>query len=337
MTRLIPNRTESKLLNIRIDAESIKKKLLKLKIFKSPGPDKLHPRVLRELAEVICKPLAIIFHASIQLWVIPDDWKLANITAIYKKGHRQIAGNYRPVSLTSIVCKILESIIRDQIVDYMKTNKLFSNKQFGFIGGHSTTMQLLKVLDQWTSILDRGGSIDVVYFDFMKAFDKVPHGQLLMKLKSYGIDEEPLEWIKSFLSCRKQRVVVNGVKSDWTYVTSGVPQGSVLGPILFVIFINDLPDVVDEDSILYMFADDTKLSREIMDAVDNQINQDDIDGMDSWSINSDISNMAELPSFSPPASESTLQYKTSPLRQAHMRPKLKAAPMYIYSILIIGL
>ena len=118
----------------------------------------------------------------------------------------------------------------------------------------------------------------------MKAFDKVPHGRLLMKLKSYGIDGEPLEWIKSFLSCCKQRMVVNGVKSDWTNVTSGVPQGSVLGPVLFVICINDLPDVVDEDSILYIFAGDTKLSWEIMDAVDNQIIQDDIVGMDSWSI-----------------------------------------------------
>ena len=126
-------------------------------------------------------------------------------------------------------------------------------------------------MDQHTG---HGGFIDVVYFDFMKAFDKVPHGRLLMKLKSYGIDGEPLEWIKSFLSCRKQRVVVNGVTSDWTDVTSGVQQWSVLGPILFVIFINDLLDVIDEDSILYMFADDTNLSREIMDAVDNQIIQE---------------------------------------------------------------
>ena len=123
-----------------------------MKIFRSPGPDKLHPRVLRELAEVICKPLAIIFHASIQLGVIPDDWKLANITAIYSDSSQLLA-----MSQTPIVCKILESIIRDQIVDYMKTNKLFSNKQFGFIGGRPTTLQLLKVLDQWTSILDRGG------------------------------------------------------------------------------------------------------------------------------------------------------------------------------------
>lgn len=126
---------------------------------------------------------------------------MANITAIYKKGKKQIAGNHRLVSLTSFLCgEMLESIIRDQIVKYMKKNNLFSKQQFGFIRGRSRTLQLLKVLDKWTSILDRGGTIDVVYFDFMKAFDKVPHGRLIMKLRSYGIHGEPLKWIQAFLS-----------------------------------------------------------------------------------------------------------------------------------------
>ena len=133
------------------------KKIKKLKIFKSPGPDNLHPRMLKESGDIISKPLMIIHQTSVSTGVLPDEWKTANITAIYKKGHRQVAGNYRPVSLTSIVCKMLESIVRDQIVDYMKLNKLFSRKQFGFIGGRSTTLQLLKVLDEWTSVLDRGG------------------------------------------------------------------------------------------------------------------------------------------------------------------------------------
>ena len=165
----------------------------------------------------------------------------------------------------------------------MKSNKLISNKQFGFIGGRSTTLQLLRVIDEWTEILDNGGSIDVIYFDFMKAFDKVSHSRLILKLKSYGIGGVLLDWLKSFLTDRKQRVGVNDEYSEWTEVPSGVPQGSVLGPVLFVVYINDLPDKVTGDSMLYMFADDTKLYRAILDVSDTEILQQDIDNMDEWS------------------------------------------------------
>ena len=181
------------------------KKFQKLKIGKSPGPDGIHPRVLKELTAVISLPLTILFNASLDLGKLPDKWRTANITAIYMKGSRQVCGNFRPVSLTCIACKILESIVREQLIDYLKKNKLFSNKQFGFLGGRSTTLQLLKVLDNWTDILDRGGSIDAVYFDFMKAFDKVPHQRLLMKLETYGIDGAVLKWKSAFLSNRRQR------------------------------------------------------------------------------------------------------------------------------------
>lgn len=214
---------------------------------------------------------------------VPDDWKYANITALFKKGDKKYAGNYRPVSLTSVVCKTLESIVRENIVEHMKSNKLFSSKQFGFISGRSTVLQLIRVIDTWTEILDEGGCIDVAYCDFMKAFDKVCHRRLVHKLKQYNIGPLYSKWIESFLDSRKQKVIVNGVSSDPKDVSSGIPQGSVLGPILFVLYINDLPDVIKHGSIPYLFADDTKIFHSIKCLQDCKDLQEDIKAMQAWS------------------------------------------------------
>ena len=160
-----------------INPSTVASKLKKLKTFKSPGPDGLHPRVLHELANSISTPLSVIFNTSLTTSVLPTDWKTANVSAIHKKGNKNQVQNYRPVSLTSIAGKILEQIIRDTVTEHMKDNDLLSDKQFGFIG--STVLQLLKVLDSWTKTLENGGCIDVVYCDFMKAFDKVPHRRFI--------------------------------------------------------------------------------------------------------------------------------------------------------------
>ena len=174
-----------------ITEKTIWKILDKLKIDKSPGLDELHPRLLKELAVSICKPLKIIFQKSIQERSVPKEWKLAGVSAIFKKGSKSQAGNYRPVSLTSVVCKVFEKIIRDHIIEFMQINNQFSDKQYGFITGRSTTLQLLEVLDKWTEALETKGTvIDCIYMDFQKAFDKVPHNRLVGKLKSYGIDED---------------------------------------------------------------------------------------------------------------------------------------------------
>ena len=171
-------------------------------------------------------------------------------------------------------------MIRDDIIAHMNANGLISNKQFGFISGRSTILQLLHVVEEWTDILESGGTIDVCYMDFMKAFDKVPHRRLLEKVKSYGIDGDILAWIKSFLEDRKQRVVVNGKHSSWREVTSGIPQGSVLGPLLFVLYINNLPDTAI--SQVFLFADDTKLYGQIRKDSDHKIFQNNILKLQSW-------------------------------------------------------
>ena len=240
-----------------ISEDEIIKKLEKLKTCKSPGPDGIHPRLLQETAHVLSSPLKIIFNNSLRLGIVPSKWKEALITAIFKKGNKSTPGNYRPVSLTAVVCKVMESIIRDRIVKHMLINNLFSSKQFGFIKGRSTVLQLLYVLDMWTEALDNRDSIDAIYCDYMKAFDKVPHKRLVHKLRAYGIENNILSWITSFLCGRTQQVVVNGSRSRPRAVISGIPQGSVLGSILFVIYINDLPEIVDERTHVFLFADDT--------------------------------------------------------------------------------
>lgn len=255
--------------------EAIVTKLLKaLKVSKAGGLDGAHPRVLRELSETLAKPLSIIFKTSLRTGRLPRVWKQAAVSSIYKKGSKKQPGNYRPVSLTSVVCKVMETIVRDWIQDHLLRNNLLSTRQFGFIGGRSTTLQLLRAMEDWTDAIDSGQQVDVVYFDFAKAFDSVPHKRLLAKLEAYGITGATLAWIKDFLTGREQKVSINGKSSRWHAVTSGIPQGSVLGPLCFVVYINDVPEVIL--SLILLFADDTKIYRVIREAYDRHILQQDV-------------------------------------------------------------
>ena len=240
------------------------------------------PKTPKKLAETILEPLEKMFNLSLQSSKMPEEWKIGEISAIFKKGNRRSPMNYRPVSLTSIVCKLLESLVREEIISHMRSNKLFSSYQYGFIDKRSTTLQLLYVLDKWTEIIDDGGTIDAIYMDFMKAFDKVPHERLLKKVEAYGIGGPLLGWIRSFLTGRV-RVRVDEDSSKWTQVTSRIPQGSVLGLTLFVLYINDLPDSIQNNSTAVIFADDTKLFARTDTSKDKKKLQEDLDCVCKWS------------------------------------------------------
>jgi len=267
---------------IVIDTETVLKKMSGINVNKSAGPDGIFPRVLYEAKDVLAYPLKLLFDASLRLKKLPEDWRTANIVPVFKKGDKKQALNYRPISLTSVVCKLIESIVRDHIMDYFITNHLFSTQQYGFLKGRNTMLQLIKIIDMWTDMLEEGGQIDVIYADLEKAFDKVPHNRLIQKLQSYNVNTEIIEWVRSFLSNRKLRVKVNNSFSNWMAVLSGIPQGSILGPLLFIIFINDLPDVCDLVWNIFLYADDAKLFRHIRSVVDNMDLQNDITKVQSW-------------------------------------------------------
>jgi hypothetical protein len=268
---------------IEFSLEAINKKLDKINTTKSPGPDGLHPKILYEVRNEITYPLKLIFQLSLRDKQLPNDWTTANISAVHKKGKKSEVSNYRPISLTSIPCKIMETFVRDYILDHFLSNELFSNKQFGFLKGRSTMLQLLHIMDEWTLSLEEGGQINTVYADFAKAFDKVPHCPLIHKLRSYKVNEDIIQWITSFLCYRKQRVKLNGCYSEWTDVISGIPQGTILGPILFIIYINDLPDICEHFAQIYLFADDAKIFKHIKTEYDHKALQAGLNELQKWS------------------------------------------------------
>ena len=242
---------------------------------KSPGPDAIHPRVLRELASELAYPLRLLLEKTLRDGKLPDAWKTAEVRPIFKKGCKTSPGNYRPVSLTSF-----EGFFRDVIYKHMIENNILSNVQHGFVKGRSCITQLLSTLHDWFQHLDNNVPADAIYLDFKKAFDTVPHRRLLSKLHGYGVRGQVLDWIRDFLSDRYQYVSVNGKESSKIPVTSGVPQGSVLGPVLFIYFINDLPSVID--CISRIFADDTKAYKDIKCINGHETVQNSINAMVEW-------------------------------------------------------
>ena len=225
--------------DITIGAAEVQKKLQDLRTDEAPGADLIHPRLLKELTVQVAYPLAIIFQQRIDQSRVPQQWRTANVIPIFKKGSKRDAANYRPISLTSHIGKLFERIIRDYILRHLDNKQLIKPSQHGFLPGRSCQSNLLEFLERVTDDTDRGNNTDL---DFAKAFNKVPHAILLVKLKALGVNNQVSSWIEAWLRDRRQRVVVRGEESAWSAVSSGVPQGSILDPLLFIVYINDLDE-----------------------------------------------------------------------------------------------
>ena len=257
--------------------------LSKINSNKAKGPDGIHGKVLKNCAASLAYPLTVLFKLSYNTGIIPREWKLGNVVPIHKKGAKENIENYRPISLTSLIMKTFERILKDKIL--LLTNDLLDQRQHGFLAKKSCTTNMVGFCDSLALSLNDCVRTDVVYFDFSKAFDSVNHDILLNKLKYfYNIDGRLLKFITNYLCDREQQVVIGNSTSCREAVLSGVPQGSILGPILFVLFINDLPQGLSPGTELALYADDTKIWRRVQSESDHDALQNDINYLYRWSI-----------------------------------------------------
>ena len=266
--------------NIVVHERGVLKLLKGLRPFKATGPDEIPAFILKQAATSLAPYLTRIFQLSLDHGKIPDEWRRANIVPIYKKGDKHQPANYRPVSLTSISCKLLEHVVHSTVMDHFDRHNILCDEQHGFRARRSCETQLVVTLDQIARNMDQGHQTDIILLDFSKAFDKVPHQRLLQKMAYYGVSGTTLSWIRDFLSHRTQSVVLEGHTSSPVDVVSGVPQGTVLGPLLFLAYINDLPQCTNSDARL--FADDCLVYRQIRNQGDADALQKDLTALEEW-------------------------------------------------------
>ena len=266
--------------DIQFCTAGISKLLCELDPHKACGPDQIKPVVLKTLHLQIAPILQIIYERSYESGIVPKEWRTAYITPLYKKGSRSDAGNYRPVSLTCIASKVMEHVVVSCLMKHFGRHNTLHPHHHGFRAGRSCDTQLIEFTHDLFRGVHDGQQLDVIIMDFAKAFDKVPHNRLLLKLRRYGVVGRSLSWIEAFLNDRRQHVVVDGIKSEQGLVTSGVPQGSVIAPVLFLAFINDLPDKISSE--VRLFADDTVVYRKISTVEDAAALQNDLDALARW-------------------------------------------------------
>ena len=268
--------------DITFSESDIESAIDELRITSASGPDGFPAALLKNCKQSLAVPLTIFWRKCLDTSHIPSLLKQSVIVPQHKGDSRAVPANYRPIALTSHIIKIFEKILRRHIVNHMNANNLFNPSQHGFRTGRSCLSQLLEHVDTLINILQDGSNADVVYLDFAKAFDKVDFNIALNKINKLGINGKIYEWIKSFLTHRYQSVIVNGIKSDPQPMISGVPQGSVLGPLIFLILIGDIDkDIVK--AIVKSFADDTRATNSIKSIEDTILLQEDLDRIYSWS------------------------------------------------------
>merc|ERR1711963_635569 len=246
----------------------------------APGLDGIPAAMIKGAKRVFSNLLSNIMRSTMDSGKIPSILKTAYVTPIYKGESRSEPANFRPVSLTSHLIKTMERVIRKGLVSYLERNKLMDETQHGSRAGRSTLSQLLEHQDEILKELEQGNNVDTVYLDFSKAFDKCDHGILLHKIKKLKIKGKLGCWIQNFLKDRKQAVIVDRVKSTWSEIISGIPQGSVLGPILFLIYISDIGENLSTKALVYV--DDTKIKQKVNSEEDVECFQKELEKLDEW-------------------------------------------------------
>ena len=243
--------------SVTFSKDDIEKLIQNLDPNEAHGHDQISIRMLKLCSNSICKPLEIIFNRCLETSTFPNDWKKGNVVPVFKKGDKQILKNYRPISLLPVCGKIFEKLIFNEMFKFFIENDLISPNQSGFKPGDSCINQLLSITHDIYKSFDCGYEVRSIFLDISKAFDKVWHDGIIFKLEQNGISGKLHKLLHDFLVNRKQRVVLNGKVSSWSNVEAGVPQGSILGPLLFLIYISDLPKGLSSNAKL--FADNTSL------------------------------------------------------------------------------
>ena len=265
-----------------IQKEKVLKFLSTIDINKATGSDMIGPRLLKVAAPYIADEVTFICNHSIINSVFPSKWKEAKVTPLFKNGPHEEVNNYRPISILPVLSKVLEKHVHESLSEFLHTYNLLHKTQSGFRTQHSCETALVNMIDLWMNAIDSGKMVGVVLVDFKKAFDLVDHQILIDKLKIYGIKDEALSWFNTYLTNRKQQVAINNCKSDFKQISYGVPQGSILGPLLFLLFINDLP-LYTSNVFTDLYADDTTLYdvQDSMEQIENNL-QSSLNNLQIW-------------------------------------------------------